>query len=326
VVINSGNANACTGKAGELDAEAMTLATARALDLPVSEVYVCSTGHIGARLPMDTILGGIDLLAAAVSKDGAMDAVRGIMTTDNGPKYGTIRMKVDGKAVVLSAMAKGAGMIEPNMATMLCFVLTDAAVDRKALAAALKAAVADSFNRISVDGDMSTNDTVLCFASGAAGNRLLKPGHPDWERFTGALLELTQALAWKIVRDGEGATKVIRIEVAGAKSARDADVAARSVANSLLVKTSWVNDYPNFGRVMDALGYSAAKVVEDKVDIAYNGIVLVRGGLRTDAPLDAVKQVQRQEAFTIRIDLHLGRGAAYVLACDCGHPYIDINV
>jgi len=326
VVVNSGNANACTGIQGEHDAEAMAAATAKATGIPVSQVYVSSTGHIGARLPMDKILPGIASLATSLSEKNAMDAVNGIMTTDNGPKYGTVKLKIDGKPVILSVMCKGAGMIEPNMATMLCYILTDAAVDPKALAVTLKSAVRESFNRISVDGDMSTNDTVLIFANGAAGNKPLKPGHPGWKSFAKALLSLCQKMAWKIIRDGEGATKVIKVEVIGARTEKEADIAARSVANSLLVKTSWFNDYPNFGRVMDALGYSAAKVVENKVDISYDGKRLVKNGLRTSIDVEEIKAVQRQELFTIKINLHLGKGASHVFSCDCAHAYIDINI
>jgi len=326
VVINSGNANACTGIQGELDAELMAATAAHAAGLPAEQVYVCSTGHIGARLPMDKILPGIEKLAVNLSEAGAMDAVSGIMTTDNGPKYGTIRLKINGKPVILSVMCKGAGMIEPNMATMLCFIMTDAAVEKKALASALKSAVKESFNRISVDGDMSTNDTVLVFANGAAGNKPLKPGHPNWKSFEQALLALCQLMAWKIIRDGEGAKKVIKVEVVGARTEKEADIAARSVANSLLVKTSWHNDYPNFGRVMDALGYSTAKVVENKVDITYDGKLLVKSGLRTAIDVEEIKAIQRQELFTIRINLHLGKGTSHVFSCDCAHAYIDINI
>jgi len=326
VVINSGNANACTGKQGEVDAEVMAESAAKATGIPASQFYVCSTGHIGARLPMDKILPGIDSLASHLSGGGAMDAVSGIMTTDNGPKYGTVRLVIDGKPVVLSVMCKGAGMIEPNMATMLCFIMTDALVDPKALTDTLKSAVSESFNRISVDGDMSTNDTVLMFANGAAGNKILKPGHPKWKLFDSALLALCQKMAWKIIRDGEGAKKVIKVEVLGARSTKDADTAARSVANSLLVKTSWHNDYPNFGRVMDALGYSAAKIVEEKVDIFYDGKQLVKKGLRTLINVEEIKAIQRKELFTIKINLHLGKGASHVYSCDCAHAYIDINI
>lgn len=326
VVINSGNANAATGKPGERNAEAMIACAAKATGVPAAQMFVCSTGHIGAQLPMPVILPGIAKLANHLSDRHGMDAVNGIMTTDNGPKFGTIQLAIDGKPVVMSVLCKGAGMIEPGMATMLCFVMTDAAVEKKALQRALSAAVAESFNRISVDGDMSTNDTVLLFANGAAGNKTLAPAHREWKKFTAALLALCQQMAWKIIRDGEGAVKVIRVDVAGARTAKDAEIAARSVANSLLVKTSWHKDYPNFGRIMDALGYSAAKVVESKIEIAYDGKILVKHGQRTGIDVEAIKAVQRQELFTIKINLHLGRGASHVYSCDCAHAYIDINI
>lgn len=326
VVINSGNANAATGRQGIKNAETMIATAAKATGLPASEMYVCSTGHIGAQLPMDIILPGIHKLAKHLGPDCGMDAVNGIMTTDNGPKFGHRQLTIDGRPVLLSVMCKGAGMIEPNMATMLCFIMTDAAVDKKSLARALSDAVRESFNRISVDGDMSTNDTVLLFANGAAGNKTLRPGHRQWPAFTAALRELCQDMAWKIIRDGEGAKKVIKVEVAGARNDREANIAARSVANSLLVKTSWHNDYPNFGRIMDALGYSSAKVIEEKIDITYDGLLLVKGGLRTAIDVEKIKAVQRKELFTIRINLHLGKGAAHVYGCDCAHAYIDINI
>ena len=326
VVINSGNANAATGKTGRKNAETMIAAAAKAAGLPASEMYVCSTGHIGAQLPMDIILPGIEKLAKNISSRNGMHAVKGIMTTDNGPKFRTVKLLIDGKPVTLSVMCKGAGMIEPNMATMLCFIMTDAAAEKNALQRALSAAVKESFNRISVDGDMSTNDTVLLFANSAAGNKPLRPSHRQWGEFQGALLAICQAMAWKIIRDGEGAKKVIKVEVAGARSEKEAEQAARSVANSLLVKTSWHNDYPNFGRIMDALGYSPAKVVEEKVDIAYDGLQLVKNGLRTTIDVEKIKTVQRRELFTIRINLHLGSGASHVYACDCAHAYIDINI
>lgn len=326
VVINSGNANAATGKTGEKNAEAMIATAAAATGVPAAQMYVCSTGHIGAQLPMNIILPGIAKLADNLSAGHGMDAVNGIMTTDNGPKFGTVKLKIDGKPVILSVMCKGAGMIEPNMATMLCFIMTDAAVDKRALQTALRASVAESFNRISVDGDMSTNDTVLMFASGAAGNQRLTPSHRDWKKFTTALLAACQAMAWKIIRDGEGAVKVIKVEVTGARNTKDAEIAARSVANSLLVKTSWHKDYPNFGRIMDALGYSAAKIIEDKIEIAYDGKVLVKNGLRTTIDVETIKAVQRQELFTIKINLHLGQGTSHVYSCDCAHAYIDINI
>lgn len=326
IVVNSGNANACTGKEGDANAEAMAKLTAKAVGVPASQVYVSSTGHIGTQLPMQKISDGISQLSKKLSAKGGRQASLGIITTDNAPKVATIRLRVDNKPVVLTVLCKGAGMIEPNMATMLCYILTDAKVNRKALATLLKDAVANSFNRISVDGDMSTNDTVLMLANGAAGNNELKPGHRNWKAFASALFVLCEKMAYKIVRDGEGATKVIKVDVVGAKTNADAEKVARAVANSLLVKTSWYNDYPGFGRIMDAIGYSAAKVVENKVAIAYDGKVLVENGLQTNIKIETVKKIQRKELFTIQIDLNVGKGTSYVYGCDCAHAYIDINI
>ncbi len=325
VIANSGNANCCTGARGVADAEAMANAAAKALGIPAAEVFVSSTGSIGKPLPMDVIIPGIGKLAKKISPDGGPSAARGIMTTDSGPKTGTVRMKLGGKMVTLSAIAKGAGMIEPNMATMLCYVMTDAGISSADLKRFLKPAVADSFNRISVDGDMSTNDTVLLFANGAAGAKV-GYGTPDGDRFAAALLALLQKLAWLMVRDGEGADKVVKIVVTGAKTGRDAEAVARAVANSLLVKTSWHRDNPNWGRIMDAIGYAGARVVESKVDMSYDGLLAVRGGERTDMPLERLKQVQRKESFEIAINLNLGTGASWVYGCDCAHKYIDINI
>jgi glutamate N-acetyltransferase / amino-acid N-acetyltransferase len=212
------------------------------------------------------------------------------------------------------------------MATMLAFILTDAAADADALQACLAEAVNRSFNRVTVDGDRSTNDTVLFFANGQAGNRPLKPTHSDWKVFCEAVNALTINLALKIVADGEGASKVVTVRVKGARSEADADIAARSVANSLLVKTSWVGEYPNWGRIMDALGYSDAKIDEEKVEIRYDDRVAAKNGVVADTPLDDLKRIQRQKAFTIDIDLHLGKGEAVVYTCDCTEEYVRINM
>ncbi|MCP5488533.1 MAG: bifunctional glutamate N-acetyltransferase/amino-acid acetyltransferase ArgJ [Verrucomicrobia bacterium] len=326
VVINSGNANCCTGEKGLRDAAQMAEWTASELGVKASDVYVCSTGSIGFDLDMKTIGRGIPRLAEALSPQGGEEAAQGIMTTDNAPKFVTTSFKADGKTVRVTGIAKGAGMIEPNMATMLCFLMTDAAVAPSSLQKALKSAVNESFNRISVDGDQSTNDTVLCFANGASGSDSLKPGHPGWAAFEEALLQVARVLAWKMIRDGEGADKVIKVEVTGAGTAKDAELAARSVANSLLVKTSWHGTNPKWGRVMDALGYSPARVDESKVSIAYDGVVAVRNGIKTKASPDRLKKIHSQERFTITIDLGLGKGASYVFGCDCAHKYIDINI
>ena len=212
------------------------------------------------------------------------------------------------------------------MATMLAFILTDGAVDAEALQSCLSEAVKGSFNRITVDGDRSTNDTVLFFANGQAGNRPLKPSHSDWKVFCEAVNALTLNLALKIVEDGEGASKVVTVRVKGARTAAEADIAARAVANSLLVKTSWVGEYPNWGRIMDALGYSDAKVDEERVEIRYDNRLAAKNGVLADTPLDDLKRVVRQKAFTIDIDLHLGSGEAVIYTCNCTEEYVRINM
>ena len=325
IIINSGNANACNGPQGLRDADRMTELTGLLLGVPKQQVFVCSTGRIGIAMPMAIIEEGIGKVAATLSARGGKNAATAIMTTDTKIKHATVVLKIDGKPVTLTGMAKGAGMIEPNMATMLAFLLTDAAVDRKALQGALKAAADQSFNRVSVDGDRSTNDTTLLLANGAAANKLLKPGHPDWETFCAALNAVALNLAIKMAGDGEGATKLVTVRVLGAKSAADADFAARAVANSLLVKTSWVGDYPNWGRLMDSIGYSRAKVVEEKVSIHYDDLLAVKNGVFAGTPLKALEKIQRQKEFTLTINLNLGRGAAVIYTCDCTEEYVRIN-
>ncbi len=326
IVVNSGNANACTGARGMRDARTMAAVTAKLLKIKPAGVLVCSTGAIGKPMPMNTITAGLRALPGALSAAGGNDAAAAIMTTDTRKKTATVRLVIDGKPVVLTAFAKGAGMIEPNMATMLGYFLTDAAVEPRALQHALKQAVDASFNRISVDGDMSTNDTCLLLANGAAGNRPLTPKHKDWGLFTAALRVVALDLAQRIARDGEGCTKLITVQVRGARSDADADAAARAVANSMLVKTCWHGDYPNWGRIMDAVGYSPATVDETKVDIFYDRLAAVRRGVATRTSIQALSQVQRQERFTLTIDLHLGKGAAVVYTCDCSEEYVKINV
>ncbi|NCC95133.1 MAG: bifunctional ornithine acetyltransferase/N-acetylglutamate synthase, partial [Opitutae bacterium] len=224
-----------------------------------------------------------------------------------------------------TGIAKGSGMIQPCMATMLAFLLTDAKLDRRALQKALKAAVDKSFNRISVDADQSTNDTVLLLANGCAGNAPLKPGHRDWPAFVAALEGVTFRLAMAMVRDGEGAQKLVTVRVQGASTPADAEAAARSVANSFLVKTSWVGSYPNWGRIMDALGYSPARVDETKVEIRYGPLLCARHGLKAGASVEQLSKIVARKEFTITIDLHLGRHAATVYSCDCTEDYVKIN-
>jgi glutamate N-acetyltransferase / amino-acid N-acetyltransferase len=325
IVVNSGQANACTGPNGMRDAKAMAAHAAAQFGIDPELFLVCSTGRIGVPLRMDVILPGIEKLAESLSTTGCEKAALGIMTTDLVPKRFTATFEIDGRPCRLTGIAKGSGMIQPNMATMLAFLFTDAAVERRALQKALKSAVDKSFNRISVDADQSTNDTALLLANGRAGNAPLNVRHPDWRSFADVLEGICFRLAMEMVRDGEGAQKLVTVRVQGARSADEAEAAARSVANSFLVKTSWVGTYPNWGRVMDALGYSAAKVNENKVDIFYDDLLAVQNGLKAGASIEALSKVVAQKEFTLRIDLHLGRGAATVYSCDCTEDYVRIN-
>jgi glutamate N-acetyltransferase/amino-acid N-acetyltransferase len=326
VVVNSGNANACNGPAGLRDAREMTRRTARLLGVPEETVFVCSTGIIGRPLPMDAIRSGIAGLVPRLSPEGGTDASTAILTTDTRPKRWTVLFKAGRRAFRLTGFCKGAGMIEPNMATMLAFLATDAAVGAADLQRLLRAAVGESFNRISIDGDRSTNDTVLFFANGAGGAPALRPGRPGWKAFEAAVFETTRELALAIVRDGEGATRFATIRVRGARSDRDADLAARSVANSFLVKTAWAGPNPNWGRVMDALGYSDARVEEDKVSIRFDECLAVRRGRSGPATPEDLRAVLARMEFTVHIDLHLGRGTAYVHTCNCTEEYVRINM
>lgn len=327
IIVNSGNANCCTGSQGVRDTEQMAHETATALGVPVEQVFVCSTGSIGFPLPMAAVTTGIPVLVQHLSRNGGADAAEAIMTTDLQAKHWTVRIPIEGRPVTVSGIAKGAGMIEPNMATMLSFCMTDAAVDADALQQALRGAVNQSFNRITVDGDQSTNDTVLLLASGAAGNATsLTPAHPDWDRFIAALNEVTLELALKIVADGEGANKVITVRVEGAASDADADRAARAVANSFLVKTSWAGAHAIWGRIMETMGYSGAQILEERVDIWYDDLHAVHQGVSTGIERSALERVIAQPTFTLRADLHLGTGHAVVYTCEITEEYVRINV
>lgn len=326
IIVNSGNANACNGPQGLADAVKMGALAAAGLKVPQSQVFVCSTGTIGLPMPMDRVEAGIKLAVVSLSRDGGAAAARAIMTTDTVEKQFAVELMVDRKVVRIAGMAKGAGMIEPNMATMLSFITTDAAVAPAALQKCLSAAVKQSFNRITVDGDQSCNDTVLLMANGSAGNKALNEKHPAWNNFCAAVNEVTRQLATKIVRDGEGATKFVTVNVAGAASDADAALAARSVANSLLVKTAWFGGDPNWGRVIDAVGYSGAAVKEEKVDISFDSKPIVRKGRRAPGvELAELEAVFKQKEFTIDIDLHLGKGRDTVYTCDCSYDYVKIN-
>ncbi len=351
IVVNSGNANACTGKQGMKDALEMAAFTEKSLGLPTGSVLVGSTGRIGVTMPMDNVRTGI--VDAAVELSGAdasaEHAVEAIMTSDTRPKRIAVELKLGGKTVRIGGMCKGAGMIHPGMsqtgkrpaamplhATMLCFITTDAAVEKKTLQRCLTEAVALSFNRTTVDGDMSTNDTVLVLANGLAGNKVLAGGaklplSPDLKKFQAALNHVCLELAKMIVRDGEGVTRFVTVRVAGAKNMKHADAAARCVANSELVKTSWLGGDPNWGRIIDAIGYSDALVVEDKVDIGYSApggkkiLWSLKRGQPTKATFKELCAATAPKEFDLHIRLNLGEGEAIMYSSDLTEEYVEYN-
>jgi glutamate N-acetyltransferase/amino-acid N-acetyltransferase len=325
IVMNSGVANACTGSEGLVAARSMAAETASVVGCAPQEVFVCSTGRIGPQLPMDKIFPGIGKLFDAALGEHVQDCAEAMMTTDTRPKVAVAELQVEGRMVRILGFAKGAGMIEPNMATMLSYITTDAAVEQHALQRVLKKAVDASFNRISVDGDQSTNDTVLALANGASGIKALNEESNDWTAFSAAIEKVCFELAMMIVHDGEGADKFVTVHVSGAKSDEEADWAARSVANSMLNKTAWAGSTPDWGRIMDAIGYSRASVMEDKVDVFYDETQVVAGGVRTDVPQEDLIKVVSQTDFAININLHLGEGAATVYTCNCTEEYVRIN-
>ncbi|HTR40843.1 MAG TPA: bifunctional glutamate N-acetyltransferase/amino-acid acetyltransferase ArgJ [Pseudomonadales bacterium] len=357
VVVNSGNANACTGKQGLRDAKAMAEIVGEELGISAEKIFVGSTGRIGVELPMANVKRGIvevtKVLGCTVAHaDHAMEA---IMTSDSRPKQIAVEFTLGGKTVRIGGMCKGAGMIQPGMsangqrpaalplhATMLSFITTDVAIEQKALQAALREAVAQSFNRITVDGDMSTNDTVLVLANGLAGNEKIKKSgldrghawlssHRDLKIFQNALNHVCLELAKMIVRDGEGVHRIVTVRVNGAKTVKDADAAARAVGNSPLVKTSWHGGDPNWGRIIDAIGYSPATIVEEKVDIGYSapGSKKILWSLKRGQPTAATyKQLCAAAApkeFDLHINLNLGKAGAVIYAADLTEDYVSFN-
>jgi len=349
IVINSGNANACTGRQGLKDAREMTALVAKLLHMPAERVLVGSTGRIGVTMPMANVKRGISEAAQLLGNAPAQadEACEAIMTSDTRPKQIAVEFKLGGKTVRIGGICKGAGMIQPGMsatgvrpaalphgglhATMLCFITTDAAIDAKLLQAALNEAVANSFNRITVDGDMSTNDTVLVLANGLAENAEVRSQKSEVRIFQAALNHVCLELAKMIVRDGEGVHRVVTVRVNGAKTIQDADAAARAVANSALVKTSWHGGDPNWGRIIDALGYSPAKIVEEKVDIGYSsaGSKQILWSLKRGQPTKATfKQLciaAAPKEFDLHISLNLGKAGAVMYACDLTEEYVDFN-
>jgi glutamate N-acetyltransferase/amino-acid N-acetyltransferase len=325
VIINAGCANACTGVGGIADAKAMVEHVAEEFQSKPREWLVCSTGRIGNRLPMVKVRKGIEKAAAKLGPNNGVEAAKAIMTTDTRRKEFAMRFKVDGRKVTIGGMAKGAGMIHPNMATMLCVITTDATIDKAALKACVDDAVEHSFNRISVDGDTSTNDTVIVLANGVSGTNLLKSYHPQFALFKKTLTHVMRKLARMIVEDGEGITRVVDVVVKGAASAQDAKLAALAVAKSELIKTSWTGGDPNWGRIMAALGYSGARVREEMIEIFYDGLVAVINGQPSKTPLIELRKLVRKPKFTITIHLHSGTGEYSILTTDLTEEYVRIN-
>jgi glutamate N-acetyltransferase/amino-acid N-acetyltransferase len=326
IVANAGNANACTGAEGIENAKRMTRATARALGLQERQVMVCSTGRIGVPLPIDKMEASIAELGPKLTPDGGRRAAEAIMTSDSFCKEIAVEFEIAGKKVRLGGIAKGAGMIDPNMATMLCFLTTDAALGKAELQQALSIAVEQSFNRITVDGDMSTNDTVLLLANGAAGTEPLAIGTPEMEKFQEALDHVTRNLARMIVEDGEGVTRFVEVHVNGAASYSDARRAAEAVAKSTLVKCAWFGGDPNWGRIMDAIGYSGAKIREETVDIFYDGVIAVRGGVASMTPFQRLQEIVAQKRFTVTVALNLGAHEYTVYTTDLSTEYVELNM
>ncbi|MDI9401044.1 MAG: bifunctional glutamate N-acetyltransferase/amino-acid acetyltransferase ArgJ [Limisphaerales bacterium] len=349
VVINSGNANACTGEQGMADAVRMTEIFADLLEVDSQKILAGSTGRIGVKLPMENVEKGIHAAfeAAGITPECGLAAAEAIMTSDTAVKELAVEFNIGEKTVRIGGMCKGAGMIHPGMsatgkrpaakprslhATMLAFLTTDVSITPGLLQLALEEAVAASFNRISVDGDMSTNDTVLAFANGMAGNETIESDESDeYHTFLKALSEVCLSLAHKIVRDGEGVSRFITIKLDGAETQEDADAAVRAVANSVLVKTSWYGADPNWGRILDALGYSSAYVNESKVDLAYSMpgdskiIYVLKGGQPVDVPLSVIQAITKQKEFDLHIQLNVGKARTRFYTSDLTEEYVDFN-
>lgn len=329
IVVNSGNANACTGLKGQEDAYAMSELTASLLGIKPEEVLVASTGVIGVHLPMDNVKSGIKQACQSLSGHGGKDAVQAIMTTDTYAKTATVEIELDGKKVLLSGMAKGSGMIHPNMATMLGFIVTDANISKALLQEALSSSVQKTFNMISVDGDTSTNDMVVALANGAAGNKLIDSKNESYYTFKKALDALNTELSKLIARDGEGATKLLECTVSNAVSEEDAAILAKAVIGSSLVKAAFFGNDANWGRILCALGYSGGSFSPDKADVFFESeagsIQLVANGEPLPFCEETATAIMAQEYVKIKVDMKEGGFSATAWGCDLTYDYVKIN-
>ncbi len=325
MVINSGCSNVCTGRAGLRDAEAMAKQTAKHLETTPEKILVASTGVIGQRLPMAKIRDGIDAAAGKLARRDDELVMRAIMTTDTRPKTAVVQSRIAGQGVTVAGMAKGAGMIAPSMATMIAVVTTDLAISPTLLRKALREVVAESFNAVTIDSDTSTSDLVAVLASGKAGNKRFKAGDKPYRDFVKVLGEVCGELARAIAADGEGATRLVEVAVTGARNNADAKAAAKSVADSPLFKTAVHGSDPNWGRIVMALGKSAAKVQAETLRVRIGGVLVFSKGAGRSFDVAKVEEALRQPQVRVECDLGLGKGHFTALTCDLSREYITIN-
>ncbi len=326
LVVNSGNANACTGEHGMLAALETSRLTAEGLGIPDELVQVSSTGVIGVQMPMDRLRTAIPGLVEGLSSGTLDEVAEAIMTTDTFPKMEARSGQAGGSSYTVAGIAKGAGMIMPNMATMLSFIITDAAVDPVFLEKSFRCAVDTSFNAITVDGDMSTNDTCLIMANAMANNPPIKPGTPEAEIFKALLHDVLLSLAKQIVKDGEGATKFVEVRVTGARNDADAKRAALAIANSSLVKTAFFGQDANWGRIFAAVGYSGAEVDQSSLSLSFDDVIMATKGIFAGGDTEARgTEVLKKREFTVTVDLGLGSGTTTVYTSDLSHEYVSIN-
>jgi glutamate N-acetyltransferase/amino-acid N-acetyltransferase len=331
VIINSGIANACTGEEGYGYCEQTAQAAERLLRIPASSVLVASTGVIGMQLPMDRIRDGVALLAEgkADTEEAGLEAAKAIMTTDTKPKYAAAQVEIGGKTVTVGGMCKGSGMIHPNMCTMLGFVTTDAAITKEMLQRALSDDIKDTYNMVSVDGDTSTNDTVLLLANGMAGNPLIDRENEDYAVFKEALNYVNTELAKKIAGDGEGATCLFEVKVIGAESKEQAVTLSKSVITSSLTKAAIYGHDANWGRILCAMGYSGASFDPDRVDLYFESaagkLKIIENGVSTGYSEEMATKILSEEYVTATADIKMGEASATAWGCDLTHEYVNIN-
>lgn len=329
IIVNSGNANTCNGEDGLNKAKKMAMLQAKELKLKPDDVLVASTGVIGVPLNIDAIKNGIPLLTEKLSKDGFEDASSAIMTTDTYKKQLALEFYIGDKKITIGAMAKGSGMIEPNMGTMLSFITTDISISPELLNEALQSSVKATYNRVSVDGDTSTNDMVLILANGLAKNPTIIEKDENYDAFLKALTSLNTIMAKNIAKDGEGATKLLECQILGANTEEDAVTLGKSVINSSLVKTAMFGSDANWGRILCALGYAKIDFDPEKVDVSFESsagsIKVCEAGSSLGFDEDKAKEILTQDEIVIKVDLSLGNASAYVWGCDLSYEYVKIN-